>query len=104
MRCCRCGASDRESAVLDYEDGPECASARLCWERQKHEALTRALTAQAWAVAIALHTTAEHCVEHNTRELGWLWNKNANGIVLMEQALAALPAPADLAAQLLGDA
>lgn len=90
----------RNNAVID-EANAALAVVRVSAVDCKQ--LIRALTAQAWAVACAVQDVIEHAIERNTREHGWLWNERARGLIAVETALASLPAPADLTAQLLGD-
>lgn len=64
------------------------------FDRERRAALTRALTAQAWAVACALYNWGDESAPPTGR---------AHAIQMFTGYVADLPAPVDLAREILGD-
>ncbi len=98
LRCDLCGVLHQDYGGIGQIKGRwECYAEATC---DKRAALTRALTAQAWMVAIAgkpwlFDSLTEHAEDY---ELG-----EERGRDDLNIRIADLPTPADIAAEIMGD-
>jgi hypothetical protein len=91
VKCSHCGREDAEG-VGDVDGVVECYEINVCTE---YKTVVRALTAQAWAVACAIEIARDEA--QDITGSAWRGANMARGYIASE-----LPAPADLAAELLG--
>lgn len=102
--CIRCGLlippkMEWDGATTQRDACPAYDIAR-CRERVEARAtVVRALTAQAWQTAVSFEWALVRFAETSLT-----WSTLCHGVLAMREGIAALPAPADLAADILGGA
>lgn len=106
MKCTHCGnanQADLHVAHCGHEIAFACVDVFRCIQRRAHAetlvVVTRALTAQAWTVAIEWIAAYHEAVDHPDREYG---DMRPAGAEDAGERLARMPPPAAAAAEILG--